>query len=330
MEPTLNPRALNIKRPKANSWLQVIITGFVFYVISTILLVITQNPNLFPTVVMIGSFLVPVTYVTFFYERRHLSHLSISTTFIGFVYGGILGVLAASLLEPIFVRTTNLSSNLVIGLIEEFAKILGVIVIARRMRHDLEMDGLILGAAAGMGFAALESMGYAFVAFLSSGGSLSQTVFVTLLRGILSPVGHGTWTAIFASVLFREAKDGHFRINVKVIGAFLLVSVLHAAWDGLPTLITDYLGSGLDVFIGQAVVGIAGLSILWLRWREANRLQQVTAATALSESAVPPATDESMSVPVAGAGQSPVSPATSDVEATQPPVAPSGEDKSAD
>jgi RsiW-degrading membrane proteinase PrsW (M82 family) len=303
MEPTRNLQTLQLKPAKTNSWVQVILTGFAFYIISTVLLVFTQNPNLFPTVVMIGSFLVPVTYVTFFYERRHLSHISISTTFIGFVYGGILGVLAASLLEPIFVRTSNLSSNLVIGLIEEFAKILGVLVIARRFRHDMEMDGLILGAAAGMGFAALESMGYAFVAFLSSGGSLSQTVFVTLLRGILSPVGHGTWTAIFASVLFREAKNGRFRINLNVIGAFLLVSVLHAAWDGLPTLITDYLGSGLDVFLGQAFVGAAGLFVLWLRWREANRLQQVSpladttdlsapAEVALTDSSLPPEAPE--------------------------------------
>ncbi len=287
MEPTRNVQALQLKPPRSNSWLQVILTGLGFYVIATILLIGTQNPNLFPTVVMIGSFLVPVTYVTFFYERRHLSNLSISTTFISFVYGGILGVLAASLLEPIFVRSTNLTSNLVIGVIEEFAKILGVLLIARRMRHDLEMDGLILGAAAGMGFAALESMGYAFVAFLSSGGSLSQTVFVTLIRGILSPVGHGTWTAIFASVLFREALNGHFRINYKVIGAFLGVSLLHAAWDGLPTLITDYIGSGLDVFIGQAVIGIGGLFILWMRWREANRLQQVAAVAVQLESAAP-------------------------------------------
>jgi RsiW-degrading membrane proteinase PrsW (M82 family) len=290
MEITQKPQHIPAKRPKANAWLQVFFTGLVFYIVATILLVVTQNPNLFPTVVMIGSFLVPVTYVTFFYERRHLSNLSMSTTVMGFVYGGILGVLAASLLEPIFIRTTNLTSNLYIGLIEEFAKILGVLIIARRFRHDMEMDGLILGAAAGMGFASLESMGYSFTAFLSSQGSLSQTVVVTLIRGILSPVGHGTWTAIFASVLFREAKNGRFRLTLSVIGAYLLVSVLHAAWDGLPTVITNFVGSGLDVFIGQAVIGIVGLSILWMRWREARRLQDAAVLATELDTPLPPET----------------------------------------
>jgi RsiW-degrading membrane proteinase PrsW (M82 family) len=64
--------------------------------------------------------------------------------------------------------------------IEELVKILGVLLVARHRRHDLELDGLILGAAAGMGVAALESSGYAFSAFMRGGGSLSATVFVIL------------------------------------------------------------------------------------------------------------------------------------------------------
>jgi RsiW-degrading membrane proteinase PrsW (M82 family) len=273
MEPTQGIVTGPANPQKANAWLQALVTGFLLYIISVVFLIFTGNPNLFPTVVLIGSFLVPVCYVTFFYERRHLSNLALSTTLTSFIYGGILGVLAASLLEPIFVRRLDSATTIVVGLIEEFAKILGVFIIARHHRHDSEMDGLILGAAAGMGFAALESTGYAFTAFLLSGGSLSQTVVVTLLRGILSPVGHGTWTAILASVLFRESKEGHFRINFKVIGAYLLVSVLHGLWDGLPAVISSLLGSGLDVFVGQVLVGGAGLFILWLRWREARRLQ---------------------------------------------------------
>jgi len=161
------------------------------------------------------------------------------------------------------------------------------------------MDGLILGAAAGMGFAALESNGYAFSAFLASKGSLSATVGVTLLRGLLSPVGHGTWTAILISVLFRESGPKWFRINLKVIGAYLLVVVLHGLWDGLPGLIAVLLSPGIDVFIGQALVGGIGLFILWRRWREARRLQQV------QEAALAAGTGEGTSVETAAGEQTP-------------------------
>jgi RsiW-degrading membrane proteinase PrsW (M82 family) len=132
---------------------------------------------------------------------------------------------------------------------------------------------VILGGAAGMGFAALESSGYVFTAFTESGGSLSALVVVTLLRGLLSPVGHGTWTAILASVMFREAAPDRFRINGPVILAYATVVVLHGLWDGLPPLVGAITGSGLDVVLSQGAVGLTGLVILWSRWREAVHLE---------------------------------------------------------
>lgn len=271
--------AMEIQPPvpvvRRNAWLKVLATAAVFYVLLLAALLLTGNSNLFPTLVMVGSFMVPVAYVAFFYERRHLSRLTLSTISLAFLYGGLLGLIAASVLEPFFIRRLDLGAILKIGLIEEFVKILGVLVIARHRRHDSEMDGLILGAAAGMGFAALESSGYAFTAFLKSNGSISATVVVTLIRGLFSPLGHGTWTAILASVLFRESRNGRFRIDVQVIGAYMFVSILHAMWDGLPPVITYIFGQGLGVLIAWGVIGIIGLVILWLRWREAVRLQTV-------------------------------------------------------
>lgn len=262
-------------RTSHSAWWKVLLTAFTLFIIGIFLLVLTENPNLFPTVVMLGCFMVPAAYVAFFYERRSLSTLTVANTVQSFVYGGVLGVFAASLLEPIIIHSENLdlATVLQVGLIEEFAKIVGVVIIARRMRHDSEIDGLILGAAAGMGFAAFESTGYAFTAFLASGGSLSATVGITLLRGLLSPVGHGTWTAILAGVLFKETLHGHFRLNRTVLAAYVTVAVLHALWDGLPGFLAPFSPSLGDMLVGQALVGLAGLLILWRRWREGVRLQ---------------------------------------------------------
>ena len=86
---------------------------------------------------------------------------------------GLLGVIAASILEPFFYSPVGSFSVLKVGFIEEFAKILGVLLITRNLRRDFEMDGLILGTAVGMGFAALESSVCAFTAFLMSNGNIS-------------------------------------------------------------------------------------------------------------------------------------------------------------
>jgi protease PrsW len=259
--------------PRRNSWLKVLTSATAFYILLLIALLLTGNPNLFPSLVMVGNFMVPVAYVSFLYERRHFSRLKMPTVSLAFLYGGLVGIIATSFIGPLFVVQFDLGEALAVGLVEEFAKILGVLVIARRRRHDLEMDGLILGAAAGMGFAALESTGYAFTSFLMSSGNISAAVEVTLFRGLLSPLGHGTWTAILASVLFRESKDCCFRVNMHVIGAYLFVSILHAMWNGLSLVLTPVIGLGPGAIITWVVVGFIGLYVLWVRWREAVRSQ---------------------------------------------------------
>lgn len=276
-------------KPEPRTWWRILLSAFLFYLLSLGALLLTGNPNLFPTVVLLGVFMVPAAYAAFFYDYRWLSLLSAGAVARSFLYGGLLGVIAASILEPLFVHRLTPSTMLTVAMIEEFAKILGVLIIAWHWRHDSEIDGIILGAAAGMGFAALESMGYAFTGFLRSGGSLSFTVYLTLIRGIMSPLGHGTWTAILASVLFREAQQGHFRCNWKVLGAYATAVLLHCLWDLLPFVMAAFLLPEFDSFLGQAAVGLIGLLLLWRRWREGRRLQalDLTLAPKVEGSALP-------------------------------------------
>lgn len=256
-----------------SSWWKVLLSGIALYAVALIVLIVTGNPNLFPTLVLVGNFLIPVVYVVFFHERESITRLPLSATALSFVYGGILGVVAASILEPLLIEGMSLGAVLMIGLIEEFAKILGVLLVGRTRRHATQLHGLVLGAAAGMGFAALESTGYAFTAFLKSQGSLSATVQVTLMRGILSPLGHGTWTAILGSVLFRESDAGDYNINLKVIGAYLGVVALHALWNSVPSILGALMGTGLAVLISQLVIGAIGLFILWRLWAQGAERQ---------------------------------------------------------
>jgi RsiW-degrading membrane proteinase PrsW (M82 family) len=268
------------------SWLRVLAKAFAFFFVALVLLAATGNPNLFPTVVLIGSFMVPAAFVAFFYERRGLSRLTVPDATRAFVWGGLLGLLAAALLESILFDGLRARAFALVGLVEELCKILGVLYVARRMRHVSEVDGIVLGAAVGMGFAAFESLGYAFGAFVQSHDSFSAAVGVTLLRGVLSPIGHGTWTAILAGVLFRESTELRYRIDKRVVGAYLVVSLLHALWDGLPMVLTALHGTGLEFLIGEGLVGAVGIFLLSRRWKEAVRLQLLIEAA--REPVLPP------------------------------------------
>jgi protease PrsW len=225
-------------RPRAprRTWLRMFLTGLVLWLLTVVVTFVTGNPNLVPTLVLLGSFLVPVTFVVWAFGRRHSGEVTSELLFRTFVSGGVLGVLAASLLESYLLHPSP-GLFLGVGLIEEAVKLIALAFLTRRLAHKYARDGMILGAAVGFGFAAFESAGYAFTAlFTERGLSLMQLVQTELLRGLLAPVGHGLWTAILGGVLFSSSGREHFALTGRLLLSYLGVSVLHALWDSMHSI----------------------------------------------------------------------------------------------
>jgi RsiW-degrading membrane proteinase PrsW (M82 family) len=222
--------------PRRRAWVRLFLTGLILWVLTVVVTFVTGNPNLIPTLVLLGSFLVPVTFVVWAFGRRHSGEVNAELLFTTFVTGGVLGVLAASLLETYLLHPSP-GLFLGVGLIEEAAKLAVLAFLTRRLQHKYAIDGLILGASVGFGFAAFESAGYAFTAlFTEHGLSLMQLVQTELLRGLVAPVGHGLWTAILGGVLFSASGREHFAFTGRLLLSYLGVSVLHALWDGMHSI----------------------------------------------------------------------------------------------
>jgi RsiW-degrading membrane proteinase PrsW (M82 family) len=250
-----------------------------------------------PTVILLGSFLVPGTAVVWYLDRYQSEELSPWRVLSAFLVGGTLGVLAASVLEA-WLLADGLLAYLGVGFLEELAKILAFLVVARGMARHTVRDGVVLGAAVGFGFAALESSGYAFGALLVRDGntvrlSLGNLVFTELLRGILAPVGHGLWTGILGGVLFGASRNGHLRLTLGVLATYVGVSLLHGLWDSMrgiamlltelitltqaqsvgyePTVLLPPTEQQMQLFVtlqiaGLAIVSLIGIVMLWRLW----------------------------------------------------------------
>jgi RsiW-degrading membrane proteinase PrsW (M82 family) len=213
------------------TWLRVFLAGLALWIACLVVTLLTANANLVPTLILLGSFLVPVTFVAWAFERWRDEDVTAELIVSAFILGGVLGVLGASVLETYLLHPSPWLF-LGVGLIEEAAKAGALIFVARRLSRRHARDGFVLGAAVGFGFAAFETAGYAFNALLTIQGlSLSALVQTELMRGVLTPFGHGLWTAVIGGVLFYEARGGRFRYTMPVILTYLWVSVVHAFWD---------------------------------------------------------------------------------------------------
>ncbi|MFI5896331.1 PrsW family intramembrane metalloprotease [Actinoplanes sp. NPDC051513] len=245
------------------SWARIFLGGGALWIAAVVITFVTGNVNLIPTIILVGAFLVPVAFVTYAFQRAD-GILTPQKIFSAFLYGGVMGVLGASVLEAAFVHNTSIHGFLVVGLIEEGVKLLVLWLMARRLGRYTVRDGLVLGATVGFGFAAFESAGYAFQALFTQPGGLSllNVVETEILRGVLTPFGHGLWTAIAGAALFAvAARRGGIRLRSKlVLGAYLLVAVLHALWDaaGLAAawLTLHLTGSAMQRYDARNGVGI--------------------------------------------------------------------------
>ena len=308
---------------RANAAGRMLVGGLALWVIAVVVTLATDNANLLPTIILLGGFLVPVTYLTWAYHRTDAGELTLPTLVKAFMAGGILGVLAASVLEAYFLAP---SPFLYVGvaLAEELVKVAALAYVARQLRGRSLRNGMVLGAALGFGFGAFQSVGYGLNAvFTVTGLSLRGVVETELLRSALAPVGHGLWTAILGGVLFAAAKNGRWRVTAAVFFSYLGVSLLQALWDAthnvavvFTLLLTDtpwqlrllglgYLPRPTDVqihfftvatFVGYVLLAAVGL--LWLGVLR-RKLDQVDAESAASStpSAPPPSSTATTSAP---------------------------------
>ena len=240
------------------SWVAVLVLGVVAYVVVLRTAVATQNINFIPSLLLLGSAVVPGTVLTFAATGGRRIVVSSGLLALVAVLGGIIGTVAAGTLEYDALRRLGALPMLFVGLIEESAKLVVPILVLLISRYRGAAAGVVIGVASGMGFATLETMGYGFTALLKS-GSLAALDSTLLLRALLSPAGHVAWTGVTAAALFAIATSTHRgRAALRFVLTYVGAVLLHAAWDGSNNLI---------VHVVVAVVSVAGLLVVIHRTR---------------------------------------------------------------
>src|SRR5260370_2285229 len=105
----------------APAWWPVFLIGLVMWAAAFGVARLTRNVILLPTIVLLGSFLVPVTAVVWYLDHDPSPALSPRRILAAFIIAGVFGVLGASILEYWLLPGANLGP-LLPGLIDKFLK----------------------------------------------------------------------------------------------------------------------------------------------------------------------------------------------------------------
>jgi RsiW-degrading membrane proteinase PrsW (M82 family) len=233
-------------------WLWVLAIGAVLLRVEQSAIGATGNPNLVPSLLLLGGLLIPVSFVFYIDGRSPVYDIPLSALLASGLLGGVLGTVVASVLEFDTLRRLGSLPMLGVGVIEEAAKMLvplGVLLFTRYRANPA--DGLLVGVTVGTGFAVLESLGYGLVALVASRGNLGEVESLLLIRGALSPAGHAAWTGLTAASLWHAYnRQWAPRAMAGLVGTFVLVVILHTAWDSIGT------------WYGYVIVGLISIVLL--------------------------------------------------------------------
>ena len=213
-------------RRRQRYWLT-LLAGVLVFALLTGLAQLGAGPAAVYAVLAIGSCIGPIVFVQYLAESNILSERPRELALTAVLAAGVGLPLAIGVQQHAGLLPGSLLPAVLIALIEEPAKLLGVLWILSQPSLRFRMDGLIYGAAAGMGFAAFETAlyGLARVDFVAA---LLGTLW---LRAVLSPFTHGTWTAIVSATIVRQRAQGQVHGIPRVLAAFGCVVVLHSLWN---------------------------------------------------------------------------------------------------
>jgi RsiW-degrading membrane proteinase PrsW (M82 family) len=226
-EPSAFPSSSNLRK----RWS---LLGLLLWILCSAAVFATGDITLLPTLIFLGSFLVPAILVLWTYETAGFASEPL-TVLECFFIGGVLAILGSAtaeshlILPPVWTFVT-------VGFIEEACKMAALIILLRNRPTVGGMrSGVTLGAATGLGFAAFESSGYVCDVIVGMHDFHVRDLLETeVLRGLLTPLGHGLWSAIVCGILLKyRNRNGNYRPGLPVIGSYIGVSLLHALWDSI-------------------------------------------------------------------------------------------------
>jgi RsiW-degrading membrane proteinase PrsW (M82 family) len=227
----------------------VLVGGIATYQIVLRIMIDTKNVNFFPSLLLIGAITVPVSVLIFAETGgRTISVIPwlVATTAI---VGGVVGTITAGTLEYDTLRDLGTVPMILVGIIEEGAKLIVPFIVYLFLRPKDSRAGVIIGIAAGMGFATLETMGYGFQALLSA-GSISAVDDTLLLRALLAPACHIAWTGMCTAMLWRIHSARHRpRAVAAFLGTYAVAVALHATWDGSTSVPVHTVVAGIGLVI---------------------------------------------------------------------------------
>lgn len=203
------------------------------------------NPNVLPGLMFMGALAMPFSVLVFIFETNAPRNISFFEVLKMFFIGGTASLILTLILFEIFPSgDMDYLGAVIVGFVEEYGKLFAAIIFIRMLNPRYILNGMLIGAAIGAGFAVFETAGYAFRYFIGTRYSMDALLEILVLRGWSSVGAHVVWAAISGAALVMVKGDAPFRFgmirDIRFFKFFIIPVVLHATWNSPLLRISDF------------------------------------------------------------------------------------------
>ena len=189
---------------------------------------------------IVPAVVVPFVIVVFYWEMNIPRNIPIYDIIKFILFGGIIASIVNGVFSAIF-NASEVETASIAGLTEELTKLVIIAFILRRKDRCWGLNGLLIGAAVGAGFAIFETNGYGIVTLIEVGfeesvmEGIKQSISVLNMRGALAICGHVAYSAMYGGTL--ALAKGRDKLQAKhFVSPFFLITffsamLLHALWN---------------------------------------------------------------------------------------------------
>ena len=196
-------------------FLRVAVIGIVLAIGAFLPILLYGNANMLPAYYILAAGTLPVAVLIFFWEMNIPRNIPIYEVMLMLFAGGVLALCLTLVLDDMV--PVLASSAPCAAFVEEPAKILALAVFLRKPDKKYILNGILIGAAVGAGFALFESAGY----IMNSSHTIGQLRDMALLRGFGNLGGHALYAGIEGGALAMVKGSGPLKSNHFFSGDFL-------------------------------------------------------------------------------------------------------------
>ena len=170
---------------------------------------------------ILGIIGMPLAALSFFFEINILKNVSVMQVGKLVCVGGFISILATLIVS----RVIKYESAIMAGLVEELIKGGVMLLFIWNPRYRYKLNGMLVGASIGVGFAIIETAGYVVRS--------NNFEFVMFIRAFFAPVCHVLYSSLVGYALWEARANGTFTeiIKGKTLRLIALAIALHMFWN---------------------------------------------------------------------------------------------------